>query len=206
VTGQPTDPAVVDDVLGFWFGDLDENGLARPGIEKRWWTKDPAFDAEIERRFEGTRRALLAGAAPAWLGTPRGRPAAVIVLDQFSRNVGRGTPAAFAADGVARELAEEGLRRGDDGALPPAMRAFLYMPLMHAEDPAAQARCCALFRKLQASVPAEVRDRLSGHVHAADRHREIVDRFGRFPHRNATLGRTSTPEERAFLEQPGSSF
>lgn len=175
-----------DDVLGFWFGQPPA----------RWFKKDPVFDQEIRDRFGALHGEVVLGQHDGWLTTARGRLAAIIVLDQFSRNMFRDTPGMFASDPRALEIALEGLTRGDDRALSPAERPFLFMPLMHAEDRAAQDRCVELFAALGGEQGLDF----------AEQHRAIVQRFGRFPHRNAILGRTSTPEEVEFLAQPGSSF
>ena len=174
-----------DDVLEFWFGQPPE----------RWFRKDPVFDQEIRDRFGRVHDELALGEHDDWLATPRGRLAAVIVLDQFSRNMFRDTAGMFASDPRALEIALEGIARGDDRTLPEAQRSFLYMPLMHAEDREIQERSVALFGALGGDG-----------AKYAEMHRDIVQRFGRFPHRNAILGRTSTPEEVEFLTQPGSSF
>ena len=173
-------------VLGFWFG-LDP---------QRWWTKDAAFDRDVRERFAGEHAAVLRGERDGWLATPRGRLAYVIVLDQLSRNMFRDTPRAFAADDRALDAAAGGIARGHDRDLPPGERGFLYMPYMHSELLPVQERCCELFASLGDAEQLDY----------ARRHRDIVARFGRFPHRNAILGRPSTPEELAFLTQPGSSF
>lgn len=196
----------IDDVLDFWFGPLDADGCADSEHSARWWKKDPGMDEEIRRRFGELHRAIRAGELDDWLADPRGRLAQVIVLDQFSRNMFRGTPASFASDPRALQLALEGLDRGDDRALPRDQRFFLYMPLMHSEELAMQDRMVALFEALLAEAPPALREKTAGFVKYAEMHRDIIRRFGRFPHRNAILDRASTREEVAFLEQPGSSF
>src|SRR5690606_32287203 len=138
--------------------------------------------------------------------TPQGRLALIILLDQFPRNMYRETPQAFAFDAKARALTLEGLQAGDDQALRPIERVFFYLPLEHAEDLALQHRCVELFETLAASLPEETRKSFDGFTDFARKHRVIVERFGRFPHRNAILGRESTDEEIAFLRTPGSSF
>jgi len=175
----------MDEVLEFWFTHSD-----------RWWDKDAAFDAEIRQRFGELHAEVSRGEHEDWRATPRGALAYVIVLDQFSRNMFRGTPGAFASDPQALAAARDALARGVDQSLTPEERSFLYMPLMHSEDLADQERCVELFRAL-------------GNAYSlgfAEQHRDIIARFGRFPHRNAILGRASSPEELAFLTQPGSSF
>ena len=173
-----------DDVLAFWFSD-----------PARWWRKDPTFDAEISDRFLALHDSLDRGEREDWLETARGTLAYVIVLDQLSRNMFRGTARMFASDARARATAQRAIDRGDDRALSKTERTFLYMPFMHREDVADQDRCVALFAS---AAPDQLR--------FAEQHRDIIRRFGRFPHRNALLGRESTPEEQEFLKQPGSSF
>jgi len=175
------------DILRFWFDEIDS---------ARWWRADPAFDAQVRERFGAVLQAATAGELHTWRATPEGRLAEVIVLDQFSRNVHRGTPGAFAADPMALALAQEAVAGGHDQALPVARRAFLYMPYMHSESRAIHAVSEVLF-----ATPG-----LEGNLASGRRHRAIIERFGRYPHRNAILGRRSTAEELAFLQQPGSSF
>ena len=178
---------VYTSILKFWFEDIQP---------AQWWKVDPAFDDLVRTRFgalhEQARRCELFG----WRATPEGRLAEVIVLDQFARNIHRGTPAAFAADPLALALAQEAVAAGDDLKLPVERRAFLYMPYMHSESPLIHAEAERLF-----SEPG-----LENNLDFERRHRVIIDRFGRYPHRNAVLGRASTPEEIAFLREPGSSF
>lgn len=195
-----------EEVLRFWFGELDEMGRADEAHATRWWKKDEAFDREIEERFGALHGAILRGEHEDWLATPRGRLAYVIVLDQFSRNMFRGSPRMFAADERALAVAEEGIARGDDRELAFAERQFLYMPLEHSEDLATQERCVELFRSWHDELPEELQKALAEALDYAVAHRDIIARFGRFPHRNAILGRESTPEEIEFLKQPGSSF
>jgi uncharacterized protein (DUF924 family) len=174
-----------NDVLDFWFAD-----------PARWWKKDPAFDGEIRSRFSELHESIERGEHEEWRDTPRGALAYVIVLDQFSRNMFRGTARMFASDAQALAAARAAIERSDDQALASAERSFLYMPLMHSEDLADQERCVALFQSFAAP----------GQLRYAEQHRDIIRRFGRFPHRNELLGRASTPEELEFLTQPGSSF
>lgn len=196
-----------DDVLEFWFGRLLDDGSVPEERSFRWWTKDQAFDASIRERFGEVLEAASRGELDAWKATPSGVVALVVVLDQLSRNAYRDTPRAFANDARALALAEQADARGDFDALPPMQAYFLAMPFMHAESLEARERCIALFRRLAARATSEkVKKMLEGGADFAERHRVIVERFGRFPHRNAILGRQSTPEELAFLEQPGSSF
>ncbi|HUP98643.1 MAG TPA: DUF924 family protein [Usitatibacter sp.] len=185
---------LISEVLEFWFGK--EPGPARP----EWFRKDDAFDAEIRQRFgelhdRASRREL-----EAWRASPEPMLALVIVLDQFSRNLYRGDPRAFAQDPHARECAVDAVTRGDHLVLLPVQRQFLFLPLEHSEDLGDQEKGVELMCSLEAF------EETRGMVVWAERHRDIVARFGRFPHRNACLGRTSTPEELEFLKQPGSSF
>jgi len=188
------------DVLDFWFG---APGSADAGqVRRAWFVKDEAFDALIRERFGATIDAAVAGGLREWDdGGPPGVLARLLVLDQFTRNAWRGTPRAFAGDALALAAAQRLVRAGADRALPPQQRAFVYMPFEHAEDAAMQARAVELFGALAAAHPGF--DEMLDYAH---RHRAVIARFGRFPHRNAILGRASTPQELAFLAQPGSRF
>ena len=187
-------PPPARDVLDFWFGP--EPHAARDA----WFRKDAAFDERIRDRF-GTRiAAALAGAFGDWCATPRGALARVILLDQFTRNVHRDTPMAFAGDAAALATANEAVSRGFDRELDRFERWFLYMPFEHSEDAAMQERSLALFRALS----DETGD--AGAFEWAEKHAAVIRRFGRYPHRNAILGRPSTAEELEFLAGPGSRF
>ena len=192
-----------EDVLTFWFGPPGSPPLANA---KRWFERDPAFDAEIAARFGELTKRAGAGELEAWRDTPTGALALVIVLDQFSRNLHRDSPLAFENDPAARDVAKDVHARSLDRALPPALRSFLYLPYEHAEDPGLQEESVALFAELRAEAPPELADYLEVTLDYARRHRDIVARFGRFPHRNRALGRASTPAEIEFLKEPGSSF
>ena len=180
-----TDPAI-QAVLDFWFGEIDPVAQFK---------RDDAVDAEIRARFGGLHARLSEEGTGGWRETPEGCLAAIIVLDQFSRNLYRDDSRAFANDATALALAKHAVERGYDAYLTDDQRKFLYMPFQHSEDPADQARSVELYKDFDAETLDFVR-----------RHKEIVDRFGRFPHRNAALGRESTPEEETFLKEPGSSF
>ena len=182
------------EILDFWFGPPAH--VARAA----WFRKDAAFDAMIGERFGPAVDAALAGAFHDWTATPRGTLARVLLLDQFTRNLHRKTPRAFAGDTEALAMATAAVDRGDDRVLDRFERWFLYMPFEHAENLAAQQRSLALF----GALAAESGNR--GDLEWAEKHAVIVRRFGRFPHRNAILGRASTPEEIAFLQEPGSRF
>jgi uncharacterized protein (DUF924 family) len=187
-----------DDVLRFWFGapGAPEHGKARDV----WFTRSPTFDDEIRTRFGALHQGALAGGLTGWERTPRGMLALVIVLDQFSRNLHRDHAHAFTGDARALKLARRMVASGWDRALSPLERQFVYMPFQHAEDAAMQAESVRLCRAL--GDHWETRDALQW----AEAHERIIARFGRFPHRNAALGRTSTAEEVAFLKEPDSSF
>lgn len=187
-------------VLTTWFPADDA------AAQKLWWGKDEATDAALRERYGETLADARAGRLATWAATPRGRLALIIVLDQLSRNIHRGSAEAFAADPLARELVREGLALGHERALEPIERVFFYLPLEHSESLADQHDCVALFEALAAEMPADQRARFDFYTTFAVKHRDIVARFGRFPHRNAILGRTSTDEEQAFLREPGSSF
>lgn len=191
--------AQAQDVLDFWFlpPDNPDYGQARG----EWFRKDDAFDAHIRARFGTLIDAAIEGGLRAWDATPHGALARLIVLDQFTRNVYRGTPRAFAGDTRALALAVALTQAGQDQLLPPMLRAFAYLPFEHAEDLAMQARAVELFQLLSQAQPG-----FDGMLDYAQRHQEVIARFGRFPHRNAILGRASTPQEVEFLRQPGSSF
>jgi uncharacterized protein (DUF924 family) len=180
--------------------------MAPPEISERWYKKDEAFDREVRVRFEVTWHRIRAGEYDTWLATPRGRLAYVIVLDQLSRNMFRNSARAFEGDEQALEATERGIELGHDQALRGDERVFLYMPFQHCERLDVQERGVALYRAYHEVCAGPLRKQLANNVEFAQRHRDIIAEWGRFPHRNAVLGRASTPEEREFLEQPGSSF
>ena len=175
------------DILHFWFDEI------RPA---QWWAVNPAFDALIGQRFGACLRQAARGELWHWRGTPAGRLAEIVVLDQFSRNIHRGTAAAFAQDPVALVLAQEAVAAGALAALSPVQCAFLLLPYMHSESAAVHVEAERLY---QAHAPAD------NHQFEL-RHRAIIDRFGRYPHRNEVLGRVSTDDEIEFLKLPGSRF
>ncbi|HVS13519.1 MAG TPA: DUF924 family protein [Thermoanaerobaculia bacterium] len=193
-------------VLDYWFGPLDADGLASAEKRERWWRKDPAFDAEIRERFGGLWERAARGELDGWSASADGSLALIVVLDQLPRNMFRDRPEMFATDPRARTVVLAGIESGLDRALVSDRAVFFYMPLMHGESRIDQHLGMRLYDELVERSPAGARDVLSGNLDFMRRHFEIVDRFGRFPHRNAVLGRESTPEEVAFLEQPGSSF
>jgi uncharacterized protein (DUF924 family) len=183
-----------EDVLAFWFGE----GAAYGKRHERWFEKDAAFDAEVTARFRELPAQL--GKTDDWLDPAHACLARIIVLDQFPRHIYRGQPQAFASDALALAAARHALERGYDRALLPVERLFVYLPFEHSEVLEDQERACALCAPLRDYLETEDTYRY------ALAHREIIRRFGRFPHRNSILGRASTPEELEFLKQPGSSF
>lgn len=188
------------EVLDFWYG---APGSAEQGqVRGVWFRKDPQFDAAIRARFGPLVEQAVNGGLHEWDASgPRGVLARIIVLDQFTRNTGRDTPAAFAGDQQALAAARQLVASGADRELAPLERWFAYLPFMHAEDAALQEQSVELFTQLAAEDP-----RLEGALDYAHRHRGVIARFGRFPHRNPILGRASTPEEADYLRQPGSGF
>jgi uncharacterized protein (DUF924 family) len=190
------DPQALD-VLRFWFGEGPPYA-ARP----EWFRKSDDFDREIERRFSPLIEAALRDELASWASDAQTALARVIVLDQFTRNTFRNTPKAFAGDALALAAAQAMVAAGQDRQLAPVQRVFVYLPFEHAEDLRAQETSMQLFGRLAEEAPQEG----TGWLDYARRHHEVVVRFGRFPHRNAILGRASTPEEAEFLRQPGSSF
>ncbi len=194
-------------VLRFWFGDEPAQAATNAACARLWWSKQPAVDDEMRERFGAWVDQAEAGALDGWAATGEGRLALILLADQFTRNTRRGSPMAFALDALARHWCLEGLdARAFDGLLP-IQRVFAYLPLEHSESLAHQDRCVALMQGLRDEVTApDERKVFDGYADYAERHREIIRRFGRFPHRNAVLGRASTAEETAFLQTPGSSF
>lgn len=187
--GPPSAPTqeAYEQVLKFWFEEIEP---------AQWWKKDEAFDRMIVERFAQLHRSAAAGELFEWRNTARGRLAEIIVLDQFSRNMFRDSPLMFACDPMALVLAQEAIAVGADKTLNQAERSFLYMPFMHSESLGIHEVAVELFRQ-------------NGNPHNLDfelRHKAIIERFGRYPHRNTILGRQSTDEELEFLRQPGSSF
>ena len=198
--------AAAEEVLAFWFGDAPDDPATPQRQAQLWWSKVPALDDEIRRRFAGLRRRAIGGELDDWLAAPRGRLAAIILVDQFSRNLFRGDPEAFRNDPIALLWCRDGIDADADQALRPVERQFLYLPLQHSENLPDQELSVVLYEQLLKAVPAGQRDQYRDYLDFARRHHDIVARFGRFPHRNRILGRASTPEEVEFLKQPGSSF
>ncbi|MGE5146558.1 MAG: DUF924 family protein [Candidatus Eiseniibacteriota bacterium] len=178
----------IDDVLCFWFEETTH--------EQRF-KKDSAFDAAIRDRFGALHAQAEAGGCTDWAASARGALALLVLLDQFSRNLNRDSARAFACDGMARAVADQALERGFDLEFPVEQRLFFYLPFEHSEDMADQERCCRLVRE-------RVGDANS--IDFTERHRDVIRRFGRFPHRNKALGRSCTPAEEDYLAQPGAGF
>ncbi|CAI0764770.1 Uncharacterized protein conserved in bacteria [Serratia entomophila] len=176
-----------DRILDFWFEEIEP---------VMWFKKDEDFDRLLHTRFGHIWQAAAAGELAGWRATVEGRLAEVIVLDQFSRNLFRGTPRSFSCDGMALILAQEAIRSGECERLSREQRGFLYLPFMHSESALIHRQALQLYTELDNG------DQLEFEL----RHKAIIDRFGRYPHRNAILGRVSTPEEEEFLRQPGSGF
>jgi uncharacterized protein (DUF924 family) len=184
----------VQDVLHFWFGDP-------PGERRKaWFFKDPQFDEQIRERFLQVYEAAASGALSSWTRSAHEALALIVLTDQFPRNMFRGSPRAFATDPVALSTAKHVIEAGWDAAMLPVERMFVYLPYEHSESLADQDRSVELFG------PLDVFPETSDASEYSERHRVIVQRFGRFPHRNAALGRPSTAEEVEFLKQPGSGF
>lgn len=186
------------EILDFWFGGEGEEGYGE--FREAWFTRDPQFDREVRDRFEDVYEEAAAGRLDHWKDEAQSCLALIIALDQFPRNMFRGDPKTYATDELAREAARHAVEHAYDRELPPHGRLFLYLPFEHSEDLEDQRRSVELFRGLAAETGSD--DLL---VYAV-RHMEIVERFGRFPHRNAVLGRATTPEEAEFLGGPNSSF
>lgn len=196
----------IETVLTAWLGEQDEQGMSPPEQTARWYKKDPSFDAWLRETFASTWDAIMTGQCEHWLDEPRGRLAYVLVLDQLSRNMFRGEAKMFAGDPRGLRAAQSCVARGADRELLGHGRVFLYLPFMHSEDLAMQDECVRLFSAFRDESSGALRAALESNVQYAHRHRDIIVQWGRFPHRNEILGRTSTPEEAEFLKQPGSSF
>ncbi len=195
------------DVLDFWIGPARDDASDLSARHRMWFGKSADMDQQIAARFLETLGALAGGLDEVWAARgPRARLAAIIVLDQFSRNVFRDTPYAFEHDARARALTRDGLADEADRVLSEVERAFFYMPLEHSESAADQALSVALYQRLAEQARPAFRDFAESTLSYARRHKAVIDTFGRFPHRNPILGRASTREEAAYLAQPGAGF
>lgn len=193
-------PPLWQRVLDFWFDDGLDRGWPTQNMSGLWFRADRSVDQGIEEQFGHLVEAALYSELVDWEARPQSRLALILLLDQFTRNIYRGSGQAFAGDHRAVTLVLEGLARGMDRELPWIGRVFFLMPLMHAEDEDLQQRCVQEFESLQAQAPADIAEKIAVKVAFAREHRDIVLRFGRFPHRNQALGRESSEEEKAFLE------
>jgi uncharacterized protein (DUF924 family) len=203
----PTTPAsVYEPVLTFWFGgggDALDIAKRQAGL---WWSKTPAVDLDVRERFGALRELAVQGELDAWEESSRGRLALIILVDQMSRNIFRDRLEAFTYDYLAQEWCLDGVDLNLDEELEPIERAFFYLPLEHSESRVDQARSVALFADLCARVPKTQQELFADYLDFAKRHQAIIERFGRFPHRNLVLGRESAEKETQFLKEPGSSF
>lgn len=193
-------------IHAFWFGTSADDATVAAGQSRLWWRKSADTDNRIRQRFEPCLRLAEERKLDHWAATPSGRLALILLTDQFSRNMYRDTPQAFAFDAMARTWCREGLQEEADKALRPIERAFFYMPLQHSESLEDQEQAVVLFQELASGVEEQCRPAFDGFADYALRHRDVIARFGRFPHRNRILGRDSSPEEAAFLLERGSSF
>ncbi len=200
-----------DEILNFWFEGLADDKLLDKNSRavKKWFIKDKAFDAEIRAKFESDYAKARGGSCKSWEAAARTRLALIVLFDQFSRNMYRDTPQAFATDSLALDLTLRSVKEKFDSQLQLIERIFLYMPLMHAEDRAVQTLSLQFFNALVHESRKKSPQNISYYEYSfefARRHQAIIEKFGRFPHRNVILKRTSTPEETAFLRNPGSKF
>lgn len=200
------DQARIDKILGLWF---EERELTAPQIDARmdvWFGEDPELDERIRKDFEDEIRDASEMRLGHWRATPRGRLALIIVIDQFRRNVYRNTAAAFSHDKLALKLCIEGIVQQVDRDLTPIERVFMYMPMQHTEMLNVQKKSVLVFSALAKRVSPTLRETFQTFAEFAELHHDIIERFGRFPHRNAVLGRANSPEERQYLEGDAPSF
>lgn len=190
----------------FWFGNSEDDAQVVAAQSKLWWSKNAVVDAAMRQRFEPSVKQAARGHLDDWLSEPQSRLALILLADQFTRNIYRNTARMYALDSLALAWCKYGIDNGAAGQLRPIERVFLYMPLMHSESLKDQQGSVALFEELSLAVPEAQRKPFDGSLDFARRHRDVIARFGRFPHRNALLQRTSTAKETAFLQEPGSSF
>ncbi|HLV76304.1 MAG TPA: DUF924 family protein [Marinobacter sp.] len=193
------------ELLDYWFGPLDEQGLPDAWHRNRWFRANRRFDQEIRRRFMSLVLFASEEGLDHWRAAPGGALAEIILLDQFTRNIYRGGALAFEHDRVARQLCRRAMEKGQDQQLPAVQRAFVYMPLQHSEKLADQELGVECYTQLVASQTGLLREFMGSFLKSAEDHRNIIARFGRFPHRNKALGRVSTPGELEYLKA-GSRF
>jgi uncharacterized protein (DUF924 family) len=200
------DLARIDQILAFWF---KEQALSAPQIDRRmdiWFGEDPVFDEAIKAEFEDDIERASQGQLEYWADEPRGRLALILLIDQFRRNIHRGTAKAFSHDKLALKLCVEGAMEKKDKGLTPIQKVFFYMPLQHAESAKVQAKSVELFNKLAESVSPTYQETFLTVAQFAELHKDIIDQFGRFPHRNQLLGRANTPEEDEYLAGDSPDF
>jgi uncharacterized protein (DUF924 family) len=197
---------MIEEILDFWFGSNPDDAVVAKEKSALWWSKSPRNDDEIRQRFANFVTKAAAGELSDWQSIPSGRLALILLTDQFPRNIYRDSPRAFAYDAQALAWCLDGLDQGFDLKLRPIERVFFYLPLEHAESLEHQDKSVTHFRELVSIADERCKSSFKEYLEFAIRHRDIIERFGRFPHRNQVLGRQSTPEELAFLSQPGSSF
>lgn len=202
-------PALIENsksIHTFWFGESDDDSVVAQENNRLWWAKNSQTDLTIAKRFSFCTAAAASGQLDEWSETAQGQLSLILLLDQFPRNMYRGLPKSFSFDAHALRWSLQGLIDGVDQQLRPIERAFFYLPLEHAELLQHQEHAVQLFEKLVADVPSLHKEVFTGFLQFAKRHRDVIARFGRFPHRNAILERACTDEERVFLKMPGSSF
>ncbi len=195
----------IESINHFWFGEI-KAGQVVPSQKKRWFSVDPLWDQEIRHHFEDTLLQAASGQLDEWQQSPAGALALIILLDQFSRNIYRGSSQAFAFDEKALEVAKCGVDAGVDKSLWPVQRSFFYLPFEHSESIKEQQRSVALFESLYQFVDPEFKEQFSSSLDYAREHHDLIAQFGRFPHRNAVLGRESRAEEIAFLKRDGRAY
>ena len=196
----------IDSVLTFWFGECRTSLEINNDRKSLWWSKDENIDQKIAARFSPLVVMVANGDLDHWRESAAGMLASIICTDQFPRNIYRGQEKSFAYDPVALALAQQAIATGVDQELPPIRRVFMYLPLEHSENLSDQQQCLALFTGLAETAPDDEKELFDSFLDFARRHLEIIERFGRFPHRNKILGRTDSAEELEFLEKPGSTF
>ena len=196
----------IEAILDFWFGSSPDDSVVAKEKSALWWSKSPAIDGAVRQRFESSARRAAAGELSDWQSTPRGRLALILLTDQFPRNIYRDSPRAFAQDLKALAWTRDGIEQGLDLKLRRIERVFFYLPLEHSESLQHQEQSVKYFGELGSLASPEHKPIFEEYLNFAVRHRDIIARFGRFPHRNKILGRESTADELAFLAEPGSSF
>ena len=204
ITGE--DQLRIEAVLTFWF---EEQALSAPQIDRRmetWFGSDPVFDMEIGKNFANEVELASAGKLDHWAESPRGRLALIIMIDQFRRNIHRNTVHAFSKDRLALKYCVEGAMKKHEQDLTPIEKVFFYMPLQHAESRKVQAKSVQIYERIAASVSPTYRETFETILQFAELHKDIIEQFGRFPHRNTLLNRDNTPEEDAYLANDAPSF